>query len=107
MEEKLFLFKKHNKKEGKEWDSFFATTVDNTKSITAGLTESAKTEILRSGIEFPLAITIDEDCYFIANDKYEDANGISLTSPKLVIQSFIKIEKADIKKQTLKDVWGE
>lgn len=107
MEEKLYLFRKHNKKEAKEWDSYFATTTDNSKSITVGLTNDAKTEILRSGIDFPLAITINEDCYFITDDKYEDANGISLSSPRLVIQSFVKIEKADVKKKTLADVWGD
>ena len=105
MEEKLFLFRKSNKKGDKKWDSYFATTEDNSHSITVTLTDDAKTEILKSGIDFPLAITISDDDYFIAKEKYDDANGITLFATKCVIQSFTKIEKADIKKQTLRDVW--
>ena len=68
---------------------------------------NAKYQILTSGIDFPLGIVIGDDDYFIANEKYEDANGITLYTNKLVLQSISKIEKADIKKKTLKDVWGE
>lgn len=108
MENILFLFnKKVKNKEGGEFDKFFATTVDNTHSISVNLTETAKAQILTSSITSPWKITIVDDDYFIANEKYEDANGITLYANKLVIQNFTKIEKADIKKKTLQDVWAE
>lgn len=106
MEQTVFLFKKIMKKEDKKWDTFFATSLDNNHSITVTLTETAKAQILTSGIDFPMQVTISDEDYFITNEKYENENGIEVFSNRCVIQSFSKIEKADIKKKTLSDVWG-
>lgn len=108
MEDILYLFKKHMKgKEGKEWDNFYATTVDNSHSITVTITETAKAQILTSGIEFPLKVTLGDDDYFITNESYDNANGVKVYTNRLVLQNFTKIEKADLKKKTLQDVWNE
>ena len=105
MEQVLFLFKRTLKKEDKKWDTYFATTVDNSHSITVTLTENAKAQIVTSGIDFPMQITVSDDDYFIANEKYENESGVTLYTNKCVIQSLTKIERADIKKKTLQDVW--
>lgn len=107
METILFVFKKKMEKEGKKWDNFYATNKENTHSITVTLTDTAKEAVLKSGIDFPIQATITEDDYFITKEKYENANGLEVYSNRLVIQSFTKIEKADIKKTTLADVWKD
>lgn len=106
MQEILTLFKKTMKKEGGEkWYSYFAMN-SNGDSINVGLTDSAKTEILKSGIQFPLEITLDENDYFITTQSYVNNDGIRLKSYKCVITSFTAIAKADIKKKTITDVFN-
>ena len=106
MQEKLTLFEKTIKKgDGNKWKTYFAMN-DNGKSISVNLTDSAKTEILKSGAKFPLAITIDDDNYFITTDTFTNQDGVKLKYPRCVITSFITIEHAEIKKTTLADVFN-
>ena len=103
MEEKLILFKKTIKKEdGKQFDNYFVKTEDN-ETFTVRLTNDAKNEIIRSGLQFPLEVVLDDDNYFFTVEKYTSPEGIKLEKDVAVIQSFTSIAKADIKSETFRD----
>lgn len=107
MQEKLNLFKKTIKKEDNtKFDTYFATN-NNNQSIKVKLTDDAKAEILKSGIQFPLAITLDEDDYFITTDTYTNNDGVKQKVAVCIICKFTNIEKADLEKRTLSDYFKD
>lgn len=107
MQETLNLFRKTMKGENdKKWYTYFAMNADNV-SIKVNLTDDARTQILKSGIDFPLAITIDDNDYFITTDTYVNNDGIKQKVAVCVITSFTKIEKADLEKRTLNDYFKD
>lgn len=107
MEEKLNLFRKQMKGEdNSKWFNYFAVNLDG-QSITVRLSDTAKMEILKSGIDFPLAVTINDNDYFITTETYTNNDGKKIKSAVCVITSFTKIEKADLEKRTLADVFKE
>ena len=107
MQEKLNLFKKGMKgQDGSKWDNYFAMNADNI-SIKVNLTDDAKKAIMMSGIDFPLAITLDDKDYFITNDSYTNNDGVKVKVAVCVIMSFTKIEKADLEKKSLADYFKD
>lgn len=107
MQEKLNLFKKTIKKEdNSKFDTYFAMNIIN-QSIKVKLTEDAKKDILKSGIQFPLAIIVDDDDYFITTEIYENNDGVKQKVAVCVINKFTNIAKANIEKKTLTDFFKE
>lgn len=107
MQEKLNLFRKTMKGENdKKWYTYFAMN-DQNISIKVNLTDDAKTQILKSGIDFPLSITIDDNDYFITTDTYTNNDGVKQKVAVCVITSFTKIEKANLDKKTLGDYFKD
>ena len=107
MQEKLNLFKKAMKgKDNNKFDTYFAMNADNI-SIKVNLTDDAKKDILKSGIDFPLSITLDDKDYFITNDTYTNNDGVKVKVAVCVIMSFTNIEKADLEKKSLSDYFKD
>lgn len=107
MQEKLHLFRKTMKGENNsKWYTYFAMN-ENNQSIKVNLTDDAKNQILKSGIDFPLAITIDDNDYFITNDTYTNNDGVKMKVAVCVITGFTKIEKANLEKKSLNDYFKE
>lgn len=107
MQEKLNLFKKSMKgKDNNKFDTYFAMN-ENNMSIKVNLTDDAKKEILKSGIDFPLAITLDDNDYFITTDTYTNNDGVKVKVAVCVITSFTKIEKANLEKKSLADYFKD
>ena len=107
MEETLLLFKKTMKGEdNKSWDTYFMTNKDG-QNITARLTDNAKADIVKSGIDFPLQITVGDNDYFITTEKYTNNDGVEKKFAVCVLQGITKIEKADVKKKTLTDYFRD
>ncbi len=105
MQEKLNLFKKTIKMEdGSKFDTYFMTNEDG-DSIKTHLTDTAKADILKSGINFPMSVILDDENYFITTDTYTNPNGEKVKVPTVVITSFTKIEKANLEKRTISDVF--
>ena len=107
MQEKLNLFKKTIKKEdNSKFDTYFAMAGEN-QSIKVKLTDDAKADILKSGIQFPLAVTLDDDDYFITTETYSNNDGVKQKVAVCVVMKFTKIEKANLEKRTLTDFFKE
>lgn len=107
MQEQLHLFKKTMKgADNSRWDTYFAMN-DEKQSIKVNLTDDAKKEILKSGIDFPLAITLDDNDYFITTDTYTNNDGVKQKVAVCVITSFTKIEKANLEKKSLSDYFKD
>lgn len=107
MQEKLNLFKKTIKKEdNSKFDTYFIMNAEN-QSIKVKLTDDAKAEILKSGIQFPLAVTLTEDDYFITTETYTNNDGVKQRVAVCIIVKFSAIEKANLEKHTLTDYFKE
>lgn len=107
MQEVLNLFKKTIKKEdNSRFDKYFATNAEN-QSIAIKLTDDAKADIVKSGIQFPLAVTLSDDDYFITTDTYTNNDGVKQKVAVCVVMKFTKIEKANLEKKTLTDFFKE
>lgn len=107
MQETLNLFKKTIKKEdNSKFDTYFMMNAEN-QSIKVKLTDDAKAEILKSGIQFPLAVTLDEDDYFITTETYTNNDGLKQKVAVCIITKFTKLEKANLEKRTLTDYFKD
>ena len=107
MVETLILFKtKGQKADGTKFDRYYGTNKDGI-SINVNLTDDAKADILRSGMNFPMEVDIDDDNYFIAHEISTDNNGNKVKYAKCVITSLPTIRKADLKKYTLSDYFKD
>ena len=105
MEEKLLLFKKNQKKgDGTTFPKYFMTTEGNDFSISTELSNDAKAQIVSSGLNFPLEVTLGDEDYFLKQESYENANGVKLKKDVIVILSFTNIAKANLPKKTIADL---
>ena len=103
MKETLVLFKKNIKKEdGTSFDTYFATNPEGI-SINVRLTDNAKIDVVRSGINFPIEVDIDDENYFIKSETKTDNNGVKFKVATCVILSLPTIRKANLEKYTLQD----
>lgn len=104
MEEKLTLFRKGVKlANGGEKDTYFVKTSDN-ESFSVRLTNEAKNQIIRSGLQFPLEIVLKPEDYFFTVDKYKNPDGVQMEFDIAVIESFTSIAKANIVSKTFRDM---
>lgn len=72
-------------------------------AISVRLSNAVKDEIIASGINFPLELSLDENDYFLTEEEYETPEGITLEKTICVITHYQEIANASIEKKSLKD----
>lgn len=103
---KMNLFRKSVKgNNNTTFDTFFLKYPNANICISCSLTNDCKKAIAKTGVDFPLEIELlDNEDYFITQEKYLDKEGITRFKDVVVIQKFTGLKHLEIQGLTLNDI---
>ena len=104
---KLVIFRKSNKSiYGKKYFTYFAKQADklDDKSLSVRITENFDKEVIKSDVDYPILVDLIDKDYLIKTEKSKD--GTKLYKTLIIFRSTNKIEKADLKQETVEDYFN-
>lgn len=99
----MHLFKKKVKlDDNKSFDTFFMTFPENPQvAISTRLSDEVKLDLHSEKLDFPMAITLEENHYFLTKEKYETEEGLEKVKVICVITNYSKVEHLELEKYSL------